>query len=220
MPRAHPGREARFERAHAEAEVGGPLERLGGRLSASVEGLRRGALQLNDLLVMADGTADSVEVELAGKGGSLDVLALEATIEPKAGPRIAGLTARLERADKSVDVAVPEIVVHRSNDRRRCLRGPRRGRADTRGDPSLSRSATSQGRWTGCRSDAAFRVRLVHFGMAPRARFDRRRSRYEPSEARRAARTSDSRKRESVRRPRSPPYSMHRSTVHVPTGGS
>ena len=98
----------------------------------------------NHLLVMADGTADSVDVELAGKGGSLDVLALEATVQPKAGPRIAeadcapGARGEVYRCHRAGDCRPPE------QRRRRVLRGPRHGRAHTRGDPCFSRSGTAK----------------------------------------------------------------------------
>ena len=209
-----------IERAHAEAEVGGPLERLARPTFRE----RRGpsARRVAPERFAGDGRRNrGLGGRRAGREGRHSGRARTRS------HRRAESWAAHRRADCAPGAGREVCRCHRAGDcrspeqhRRRVLRGSRHGRADTRGDPSLSRSGTSQGHWTGCRSDAAFRVRLVHVGIGSPGAARSTSISIRVVRARRAARTSDSRKRESVRRPRSPPYSMHRSTVHVPTGGS
>jgi phage baseplate assembly protein gpV len=102
----------RVEGGHAAADVAGPLDDLHGRLWARLAGVSRGPFALDDLQVLAEGTSQSLNVEVAGGGGTLDVLELRALVEPRAPLRVADLSARVERAGQSVGVKAPEIVVN------------------------------------------------------------------------------------------------------------
>jgi hypothetical protein len=98
-----------LEGAHIEAELGGALDSLAGRVDANFSGLRRGKLALGSLMVIAEGTRDTVDVAVAGSGGSVDVVALEATVEPRGALRVSHLSVRAERAGRVMVLSSPEI---------------------------------------------------------------------------------------------------------------
>jgi hypothetical protein len=101
----------RVESAHAAADIAGSLDDLRGRLWARLAGVSRGPLRVDDLQVIAEGTSQSLNVEVAGGGGTWDVLALQARVQPRAPLRVADLSARVERGGQSVGLKAPEIVV-------------------------------------------------------------------------------------------------------------
>jgi autotransporter translocation and assembly factor TamB len=94
-----------------EARAEGPLRAPRIWASGHVIALRREPYAVNDLVANVSGDLDAFEIALAGRGGSLDALSLDARVERSERTSVRDASARLERGGEEVTIAAREIAI-------------------------------------------------------------------------------------------------------------
>jgi hypothetical protein len=94
-----------------EAQVEGPLETPRLAASAYLANLKVKGYAVNDAAVHANGTLEAFDVAVAGRGGIVDDIRLEARVERKTMTAVSALSARLERGGELVVVRANRLAI-------------------------------------------------------------------------------------------------------------